>query len=81
MLGISVSFASFLYGVYILVLKLTSEIDLLGWTSTAVLIVFFGGLNLFVIGIIGEYIGEIYEEVKKRPPFLVEQTLGMPGKE
>ncbi len=76
-LGIIVSFLSFIYGLYLLALKLTAGINLLGWTSTTVLIVFFGGLNLFVVGIIGEYIGDIFEEVKRRPAFLVDQSVGI----
>jgi len=75
-LGIIVSAMSFCGCIAIVILKLTADIPLLGWTSTIVLIIFFGGLNLFVLGIIGEYIGNIYDEVKGRPNFLIEQKTG-----
>ncbi len=41
------------------------------------LVIFFGGLNLFVMGIIGEYIGDIFDEVKNRPRFWIEDKLGL----
>lgn len=74
--GIIISLASFLTGLYLLIRKLTVGIDLLGWTSTAVLIIFFGGLNMLVLGIIGEYIGDIFDETKNRPPYLIDQYIG-----
>lgn len=78
-LGVIVSTFSFCAGLVIVVLKLTKDIPLLGWTSTIVLIIFFGGLNLFVLGIIGEYIGNIFDEVKNRPNFLIERRTGNEG--
>jgi len=75
--GIGISFVSFFYGTTMIIMKLTMGIEVLGWTSTAVLIVFFGGLNLFVLGIIGEYIGNIFDEVKNRPPFSIEKIIGL----
>lgn len=75
--GIMISCLSFLGGFIILLMKLTIGIDIGGWTSMAMLVIFFGGLNLFVLGIIGEYIGDIFDEVKNRPAYLVEQTIGM----
>ena len=78
-LGIIVSTLSFCAGLVIVVLKLTKDIPLLGWTSTIVVIIFFGGLNLFVLGIIGEYIGNIFDEVKNRPNFLIDQRTDSEG--
>jgi polyisoprenyl-phosphate glycosyltransferase len=46
-----------------------------GWTSTVIPIIFFSGANMMAIGLIGEYIGKIYEEVKRRPRFIIEKTL------
>jgi len=42
-----------------------------GWPTTAVLILFFGGLNMFCMGLVGEYVGRIFEEVKGRPKYVV----------
>lgn len=74
--GILISLGAFFCGIALIIFKFVVGINLLGWTSTSVLIIFFGGLNLLVLGIIGEYIGDIFDEVKNRPPFLVDQTLG-----
>ncbi len=75
--GMTIALISFLAGISLVVLKFTNGIDLLGWTSTATLIMFFGGLNLLVLGIIGEYVGDIFDEVKNRPTFLIDYKLGI----
>ena len=46
----------------------------LGWTSLAVAVLFLGGLQLLAIGILGEYVGRIYEEAKRRPLYLVKDS-------
>ncbi len=74
--GIVISLISFLFGGKLIVQKMIGGINLPGWTSIATLIIFFGGINLFVLGIIGEYIGHIFDEVKGRPSFLVDETIG-----
>lgn len=48
-----------------------------GWTSLMVAVLFLGGLQLLAIGILGEYIGRIYEEAKRRPLYLVQDTRNM----
>lgn len=47
-----------------------------GWASLAVMLLFFGGIQLTVLGIIGEYVGRIFEEVKNRPHYLVARSAG-----
>lgn len=47
-----------------------------GWTSLVMLIIFFGGVQLLVLGIIGEYLGRVFDEVKNRPHFIVQDTSG-----
>jgi dolichol-phosphate mannosyltransferase len=48
-----------------------------GFTTIAVLVLFLGGVQLLTIGIIGEYLGRIYDEVKRRPEFVVRETIGL----
>lgn len=48
-----------------------------GWTTLVLLVLFFGGINSFFLGIIGEYINQIHKEVKRRPIFLPQMTVGL----
>ncbi|MBA3015551.1 MAG: glycosyltransferase family 2 protein [Proteobacteria bacterium] len=50
-----------------------------GWTSLTILILFFGSANLFAVGVVGEYLGQVYQEVKQRPLYLVREVI-MGGK-
>ena len=50
--------------------------NIAGWTTIIVLICFFGGFQIFCIGIIGEYIGKIYQETKQRPRYVIEKRIG-----
>ena len=62
------------YGIYTVVVSFTDGTVPSGWPSTVSLIAFLGGLQLCVLGILGCYIGEIFDEVKKRPLYIVEET-------
>lgn len=75
-LGFVVSVLSILAGVVAIVVKLGGWYTVTGWTSLAVLISFIGGVQLTVMGIIGEYISRIYDEVKARPLYLVAENAG-----
>ena len=74
--GILVSGAAFLLAIGLIMLKLTHGIPLVGWTSLIVAILFMGGVQLVCVGILGEYIGRIYEETRGRPPSVVDRVLG-----
>ena len=73
-LGFTVSTAAFIYAVVIILFKAfrwgTPEYAR-GWASTMVVILFIGGVQLIGIGILGEYLGRIYDEVKGRPLYLI----------
>ncbi len=69
--GLMVSATSFLLAVFFVVQKLTVGFEIRGWASTVVIILFLGGVQLLTIGIIGEYISRIYDEVKQRPLYIV----------
>jgi polyisoprenyl-phosphate glycosyltransferase len=74
LIGIIASIISFIVGVYALSQKFLHQTQL-GWTSLITSIWFIGGLMLMSIGLVGEYIGKIYEEVKQRPRFIIEENL------
>ena len=48
-----------------------------GWTSTVVPLYFLGGIQLLFLGVVGEYIGKIYTEVKKRPRFIIQEKINL----
>ena len=56
-----------------LFLKLLTDTTVQGFTSTKILILFLGGIQLITLGIIGEYLGRIYDEVKQRPLYTIRQ--------
>ena len=76
-LGFLTSFAGFGLGAVTIYQKIfVPDRNLPGYTTIVVLILFLGGLQLLSLGIIGEYIAKIYEEVKGRPLYLVRQAVG-----
>ncbi|NOZ87124.1 MAG: glycosyltransferase family 2 protein [Deltaproteobacteria bacterium] len=79
-LGITVSMLAFLYGIYAMAQYFVFQRALPGWTSLAVLISFLSGIQLFTIGVLGEYLGQVLEEVKQRPLYIVEEE-SLPGEE
>ncbi|MEI3846422.1 MULTISPECIES: glycosyltransferase family 2 protein [unclassified Microbacterium] len=72
-LGLLVSLAAFIYLVVIIVRTLLFGIDLAGYPSTLAVILFLGGVQLISLGIIGEYIGRIFTETKRRPVYIVQE--------
>lgn len=69
--GMLMAFVSLVYSVFLVVRTMIFGIDVPGYASTAILILIFGGLNMFALGIIGEYVGRIYTEVRQRPLYVV----------
>lgn len=72
--GILVSLVSIIVLIYALVVKLSGN-AISGWTFTVGSIWLLGGMQMFAIGIIGEYIGKIYKETKHRPKYIVEKII------
>lgn len=79
-MGFLVSGASFLGILYVVYLRVFAHATIVGWASLMAVLLFLGGVQLITIGIIGEYIGRIYEEVKGRPLYLTQEVLGFDEK-
>jgi len=76
-MGILVSMTSFLMIIFYVIKKIVlPETVIQGWTSTIILILFLGGIQLISVGIIGLYIGRIYKEVKRRPLYVITEQYG-----
>ena len=72
--GVFMTMISFLSLMGIVVRKLIYDDPVAGWASTICVIIFIGGLQLFCLGVIGQYISKMYLETKKRPHFIIEET-------
>lgn len=75
-LGVIISLFAFLYALFLATLKVTRGIDVPGYASIMVAVLFFGGVQLISLGIIGEYLARTYNEVKGRPLYLVRDRWG-----
>lgn len=75
-LGILMTFISALAIVFIIVRKLIFGDPVDGWASTVCIITFVGGIQLFCMGIMGQYLSKMYSEVKNRPHYIVQETNG-----
>ena len=72
-MGLIISFFSFVYGVFIVARTLLLGVDVPGYASLLTGMLFIGGIQLLGIGIVGEYIGRIYQEAKRRPIYIVDK--------
>ena len=75
-LGLVVSVFAFLYALFLASLKIFRGIDVAGYASLMVAVLFFGGVQLITLGIMGEYMARMYNEVKGRPLYLVRDAWG-----
>lgn len=72
-LGMLVSFLAFIYIIVVIIRTIMFGTDMAGYPSMMAVILFLGGVQLLSLGIIGEYIGRIFNETKRRPLYLVEE--------
>ena len=72
--GMIMTGVSFLFLIFIVVRRLIWGDPVAGWASTICVIIFIGGLQLFCLGIIGQYLAKTYMEVKNRPHFIISDT-------
>ena len=64
---------------YALYLRLFTNVWVEGWTALMIAVLFIGGIQLISVGILGEYVGRIYNEIKRRPLYVVQEYLGFPN--
>jgi polyisoprenyl-phosphate glycosyltransferase len=76
MLGFGVSLISIVLAVFYVIQKLTVGLNPPGFATLIVAIFFLSGIQLITIGVIGEYVGRVFEEVKRRPLYVVRQVIG-----
>jgi glycosyltransferase involved in cell wall biosynthesis len=76
LLGLLVSFAAFIYLIFILIKTCVYGDPVAGYPTIMVTILFLGGVQLLSLGIIGEYLGKVFNETKGRPGYFVESYNG-----
>jgi polyisoprenyl-phosphate glycosyltransferase len=76
-LGLAVSALSFVFGVYVFINQVFFGTRVQGWTSVMLAVLMLGGVQLLMIGVLGEYLQRILEEARGRPLYIVERTLGL----
>lgn len=74
-LGFIFSVFAFVLIVVLFILKFFINLGIVGWTSTISTILFIGGIQLITLGIIGEYLARIYDEVKRRPEYIIQEKI------
>ena len=74
--GVLLSGSGFLYFLYVLYLAIFTDATMKGWPSMISIMLIFNGFTLLILGIIGEYIGRIYDETKGRPLYIVREFTG-----
>lgn len=77
LLGFIFASTAFILIFIVIIARIFFQAGIVGWASTLSTILLIGGIQLITLGIIGEYIGRIYEEVKQRPNYIISQTLGI----
>src|SRR5262245_13059060 len=77
-IGASIAAVAFAYALYLILRTILLGADVPGYASLMVAVLFMGGVNLMSLGILGEYLGRAYTEVKRRPLYLVLERIGFP---
>ena len=74
-LGLIIMLFSFIYLIIVIIKKIAVGIAISGYPTIICLILIFGGLQMFLLGIIGEYLGRVYVELKKRPIYIIKDEV------
>ena len=81
LLGIAFSGLAFLVAVAYLALKIAGVAFPIGNPTIVIVVTFFSGIQLLSLGVMGEYVGRIYDETRQRPKYIVESRYGLGGDE
>jgi dolichol-phosphate mannosyltransferase len=73
-LGAFLALCSFFYALYAIYVSIFTTEAVAGWTSTIASILFIGGIQLMMLGIVGIYLGKLFSESKKRPNYIIEES-------
>jgi polyisoprenyl-phosphate glycosyltransferase len=76
LIGVAISAVSLIYALWIVFSTLMFGVQVPGYATIVTAVMFFGGIQLLSIGIMGEYIARIFREVKQRPPFIIAKKIG-----
>ena len=76
-MGIICSMLGFLYGIFVIIRKIINPAIMMGYSSLMAVILFIGGMILFVVGIIGEYIGRIYMCINETPQYVIKKRVNL----
>jgi dolichol-phosphate mannosyltransferase len=76
--GLFVSLLSFVFGFYVLINQIFFGTRVAGWSSVMLAVLVLGGVQLVMIGVLGEYLWRILDEARRRPLYIVERDLGVP---
>lgn len=74
-LGSIFSISAFLYIVYAIFAKFVLDVAIVGWTSILISVLFLGGIQLIVLGVLGEYLGKMFIETKRRPNYIIREKI------
>lgn len=75
--GCIVAFFSFIYGLIVLINRLFFGAVVQGWTALMIVVLLTAGVQMFMLGIIGEYLWRSFDESRKRPPFIIEEKINL----
>ena len=78
-LGLFFAFLAFVYGCYALYIAIFTDAAITGWTSLIASVLFIGGIQMILIGIVGIYLGKLFVQSKQRPTYLIKNTTLTPA--
>lgn len=80
-LGLTISVFSIVFGIYYLYSFFTGRIKVIGFASLIISISFFSGIIIFILGILGLYIGKLFDKIKERPNYIIDEIADYEGKD